>query len=95
MALPLPRFAPYPAKPPTKQDLDAITHRIALRVARYLERVGYLVRDVESDYLDPDAAHYKQKTMIPWPPSLVHAARRRTAVTGWPSVPMLDWASPT
>ncbi len=42
----------YPVKPPTKEHLDAVTHRIALRVARYLERAGYLVRDAESDYLD-------------------------------------------
>jgi len=42
----------YSVKPPTKQNLDDITHKIAVRVTRYLERAGYLVRDVESDYLD-------------------------------------------
>ena len=42
----------YPVKPPSTEHLDALTHTIALRVARYLERVGYLVRDAESDYLD-------------------------------------------
>lgn len=42
----------YPVKPPTKQDLDIVTHKIAQRVARYLEQAGYLVRDAESDYLD-------------------------------------------
>ena len=39
----------YPVKPPSTEHLDALTHTIALRVARYLERVGYLVRDAESD----------------------------------------------
>ncbi len=42
----------YPVKPPTKQDLAIVTHKIAQRVARYLEQAGYLVRDAESDYLD-------------------------------------------
>lgn len=31
------------------------THKIAQRVARYLEKAGYLVRDAESDYLDLQA----------------------------------------
>ena len=30
----------YPVKPPTKQDLDTVTHKIAQRVARYLEQAG-------------------------------------------------------
>jgi len=42
----------YPVKPPTAQDLDKVTQKIAERVSRYLERAGYLVRDVESEYLD-------------------------------------------
>jgi ribosomal protein S27E len=41
-----------PVKPPTTQDLDYITHTIAKRVSRYLERAGYLYRDAESEYLD-------------------------------------------
>jgi len=39
-------------KPPTKEDLDYITHVIAKRVSRFLEREGYLYRDAESEYLD-------------------------------------------
>ena len=39
-------------KPPTTEDLDRITHTIAKRVSRYLERAGYLYRDAESEYLD-------------------------------------------
>ena len=42
----------YPVKPPTPQELDRITQTIALRVTRYLEKAGYLVRDAESAYLD-------------------------------------------
>ena len=36
----------------SEEDLDKITHTIAKRVARYLDRTGYLYRDAESDYLD-------------------------------------------
>ena len=36
----------------TKEDLDYITHKIAKRVSRHLERAGYLYRDAESEYLD-------------------------------------------
>ena len=39
-------------KPPTKEDVDTITHMIAKRVSRFLEREGYLYRDAESEYLD-------------------------------------------
>lgn len=35
----------WPVKPPTREDLDRITHMIAKRVSRYLERAGYLIRD--------------------------------------------------
>ena len=42
----------HPLKGPTPGDLDSITHQIAQRVARYLEKAGYLVRDAESAYLD-------------------------------------------
>ena len=34
------------------EDLDKLTHAIAKRVSRYLERSGYLYRDAESEYLD-------------------------------------------
>jgi hypothetical protein len=42
----------WPVKPPTLGDLDEITHKIAKRVSRYLERAGHLYRDAESEYLD-------------------------------------------
>ena len=42
----------WPVKPPTKEDVDYITHTIAKRVSRFLEREGYLYRDAESEYLD-------------------------------------------
>lgn len=35
----------YPLREPSTGDLDAITHTIARRVSRYLEKVGYLIRD--------------------------------------------------
>jgi hypothetical protein len=41
----------WPVKPPTREDLDVITHTIARRVARHLEKAGYLVRDPEHEYL--------------------------------------------
>ena len=39
-------------KPPMAADLDEVTYKIAKRVARYLERAGYLYRDAEAEYLD-------------------------------------------
>ena len=35
-------------KAPTSDELTQLTHTIAQRVARYLERQGVLVRDAES-----------------------------------------------
>ena len=42
----------WAVKPPTPDDLDTITHTIAKRVSRFLERAGYLYRDAETEYLD-------------------------------------------
>ena len=39
-------------KRPTCDDLDVIAHTIAIRISRFLEKAGYLVRDAESEYLD-------------------------------------------
>ena len=36
----------------TCDDLDVIAHTIAIRISRFLEKAGYLVRDAESEYLD-------------------------------------------
>lgn len=38
-------------KAPTVDELGVLVHRISQRVARFLERRGFLVRDEESDYL--------------------------------------------
>ena len=35
----------WPVKSPTCDDLDVITHTIAIRVSRFLKKAGYLVRD--------------------------------------------------
>jgi len=42
----------WPVKPPTCKDLDFVAHTIAIRVSRFLEKAGYLVRDAESEYLN-------------------------------------------
>ncbi|WP_404852735.1 hypothetical protein, partial [Escherichia coli] len=38
-------------KAPTSPELTQLTHTIAHRVGRYLERQGLLERDVENSYL--------------------------------------------
>ena len=42
-------------KAPTENELTKLTHTIASRVARYLERQGLLERDVGNIYLTPEA----------------------------------------
>lgn len=54
----------YPLREPSTDDLDAITHQIARRVSRYLEKTGYLVRDAESAYLDLQADEDDAMTTI-------------------------------
>ncbi len=41
-------------KAPSNEDLTRLTHTIAHRVARYLERQGLLVRDAGNSYLTAD-----------------------------------------
>ena len=41
-------------KAPTDDELTQLTHTIAHRIARYLERQGLLERDSENSYLAPD-----------------------------------------
>ena len=41
-------------KAPTSEELTRLTHTIAQRIARYLERQGFLVRDAEYSYLTYD-----------------------------------------
>jgi hypothetical protein len=36
----------WPVKPPMPEALHRVTHTIVKRVSRYLERAGYLYRDV-------------------------------------------------
>ncbi len=38
-------------KAPTAEELGALVHRISQRVAKFLERRGFLERDDESSYL--------------------------------------------
>jgi hypothetical protein len=42
----------YPVKSPTYQDIESIAQKIAERVSRYLEQSGYLIRDLDTEYLD-------------------------------------------
>lgn len=42
-------------KVPTRDELTRLTHTIAHRVARYLERQGLLERDTGNFYLTPKA----------------------------------------
>jgi len=44
-------------KAPTRDDLIKLTHTIASRVARYLERQGLLERDTGNIYLTPEASN--------------------------------------
>jgi hypothetical protein len=44
----------HPIKAPTKSELNSLTHRISQRVAGFLEREGWLVRDDDNDYLALD-----------------------------------------
>jgi hypothetical protein len=42
-------------KAPTSAELNHLTHTIARRVGRFLERQGLLERDAENSYLSSDA----------------------------------------
>ncbi len=42
-------------KPPTSAELTQLTHTLAHRVGRFLERQGLLERDAENSYLSGDA----------------------------------------
>ncbi|MFT5210799.1 MAG: thioesterase domain-containing protein [Flavobacterium sp.] len=39
----------YPVKSPTYQDIESIIQKIAERVSRYLEKAGYLIRDIDTE----------------------------------------------
>jgi hypothetical protein len=39
----------YPVKSPTYQDIESITQKISERVSRFLEKAGYLIRDVDPE----------------------------------------------
>ncbi len=49
-------------KAPTNDELIQLTHTIAHRVGRYLERRGLLVRDTDQSYLTADAVDVDNET---------------------------------
>jgi len=49
-------------KAPTNDELIQLTHTIAHRVGRYLERQGLLVRDTGNSYLSADAVDADNET---------------------------------
>ena len=49
-------------KAPTNDELIQLTHTIAHRVGRYLERRGLLVRDTDQSYLTADAVDTDNET---------------------------------
>ncbi len=49
-------------KAPTSDELTRLTHTIAQRIARYLERQGWLVRDAENSYLTYDGMDADQES---------------------------------
>jgi len=49
-------------KAPTSEELTRLTHTIAQRIARYLERQGFLVRDAENSYLTYDGMDADQES---------------------------------
>ena len=49
-------------KAPTSEELSRLTHTIAQRIARYLERQGFLVRDAENSYLTYDGMDADQES---------------------------------
>lgn len=44
----------HPVKAPTESELGQLTHTLAYRIGRYLERQGLLERDAENSYLVGD-----------------------------------------
>ena len=51
-------------KAPTSDELTQLTHTIAHRVGRYLERQGLLVRDTGNSYLSADAVDADNETPV-------------------------------
>ncbi len=51
-------------KAPSSEELSRLTHTIAQRIARYLERQGFLVRDAENSYLTYDGVVADQQSPI-------------------------------
>ena len=50
-------------KSPTSEELARLTHTIAKRIGRYLERQGLLERDAENSYLSPNAVEDEDDPM--------------------------------
>jgi hypothetical protein len=62
-------------KAPTSAELTQLTHTIAQRVGRWLERQGLLERDAENSYLTGDAVDGGQMDQL-----LGHSITYRIAV---------------
>ena len=54
----------HPIKAPTSDELTQLTHTIARRIARYLERQGLLVRDAEVAWLSSSAGGEEDEAAI-------------------------------
>ena len=50
-------------KSPTNEELSRLTHTIAKRIGRYLERQGLLERDAEHSYLNANSIEDEQDPM--------------------------------
>lgn len=50
-------------KPPTSEELAKLSHTIAKRIGRFLERQGLLERDAQNSYLASDAVEDEEDPM--------------------------------
>ena len=70
-------------KAPTSPELTQLTHTIAHRVGRYLERQGLLERDVENSYLASDAVDDDPMTPLL---GVVCGRGRNPTLRLWPTI---------
>ena len=78
-------------KAPTSDELTQLTHTIAHRLARYLERHGLLVRDAEHSYLALDSSdkdpmdqlrgHWNSPSQTDTPPLHFEACSKASGLT--------------
>jgi hypothetical protein len=62
----------WPTKPPSCEDLDVIAHTIAKRVSRFLEKAGYLVRDLTATPQNLSTWILCRTRTMPWVRSWAH-----------------------